>query len=51
MAKKVTNKAKTVTDKPKSAITKPKKDIVVKTDLSFEQLLNMAANTPIKKKK
>lgn len=35
----------------KKATTKPVKDIKVKTDLSFEQLLNMAANTPIKKNK
>lgn len=39
--------------KKKEAKTKPspipKKDIVVKTDLTFEQLLKLAANTPIKK--
>lgn len=28
----------------------PKKEITVKTDLTFEQLLKLAATTPIKKK-
>lgn len=41
-------KKKAAKPKPK---TPPKKDITVKTDLTFEQLLNLAANTPIKKKK
>jgi len=41
-------KKKKAATKPKSA---PKKDITVRTDLTFEQLLNLAANTPIKPKK
>jgi hypothetical protein len=40
------------TKKPvKKATPKPKKDIVVKTDLTFEQLLKKAANTSKKVKK
>ena len=36
----------------KKAIPKPNKyDITVKTDLSFEELMKMAVNTPIKTKK
>jgi hypothetical protein len=42
--------AKKKKDKGKLSSTPPKKDITVRTNLSFEQLLNLAANTPIKPK-
>lgn len=42
-------KSKKKAAKPKPSPT-PKKDITVRTDLTFEQLLNLAATTTPKKK-
>lgn len=46
MKKKATKK----TTKKKTKKT-PKKSLTIKVNASFEELMNLAANTPIKKKK
>lgn len=50
MAKAKKSAPKKTTPK-KAAKKKGKYDITVKTDLSFEELMKLAVNTPIKKKK